>query len=383
MVFSTRSSLDGVLAAPVLSLILAVLLVGCGDDAGGDDAPGSDAGNDDPADAGDGDASRCMPRDPDDIPDPGSCMAAADDYAPCADDGWPACVSDDGEYHRIEETISTIGRVVGFEEIADLLFDPTEDPSTDAFLMARMVYQEDEGLDSRVVRRYDPHHDGQGVDCTMPDVPVAEPDYCVGPARIQPVILGALNDGIMGNTPRANAAKVEAGLLWFLYVSTYKESSTCTDKAKDCDSSYAYYTGGEEMRGGIGLARYVREVDTHAHDRAWDGLLAQRGWRDRDSDEVATDLELRDRARAQADRAILHGVSSIVRDRLDELEAASGDERAYYHAFVQVLGGVLDREARERDSDAADALAAELDKDADAIDTAAAIAAIESVFDCP
>ena len=99
------------------------------------------------------------------------------------------------------------------------------------------------------------------------------PDYCVGPARIQPVILGALQQGAMGvGDPLVNAARVEAGLLWFFYVSQYKESYTCTTKAKDCDSAYAYYTGGEPARGGIGLAGRVAEADPAAHDRAWDGL---------------------------------------------------------------------------------------------------------------
>jgi hypothetical protein len=369
----------------VWGLLLALSLVvgACGDDDG--DVGGGDGDGDS---GGDGDAgvmTSCMPRDADDVPDAGSCVADADDYSPCADDAWPACVSDDGDYHRIEETISSIGRVAAFEEIAQRLFDATTDPSAEDFLAARMLYQEDEGLDSRVVRRYDPHYEpAEGTDCATPDGPVDEPDYCVGPARIQPVILDALNAGIMGEgKARVHAARVEAGLLWFLYVSTFKESKTCTDKAKDCDSSYAYYTGGADARGGLGLARYVMEVDPYAHDRAWDGLLAQRCWRDLDDGEVAMDLELRDRARSQTDRAVLHGVASIVIDRLQKLADASGDEAAYQHAFVQVLGGVLDREARERDADAADALATELEQDVETIDTDAAIAAIEAVFDCP
>jgi hypothetical protein len=206
--------------------------------------------------------------------------------------------------------------VQAFEEIADLLFDPTSDAASADFLTARSIYQEDEGLDSRVVRRYDPHYRvPDGTDCTLDGVPEDYPDYCVGPAQLQPILLDAFNRGAMDDAVREQAARIEAALLWFLYVSPYKESLTCSDVARDCDSSYAYYTGGAEARGGIGLARYVAEVDPHAHDRAWDGLLAVRCWRDLDDGELAVEDELRDRAREQYDRALIDGLAAIVRDR--------------------------------------------------------------------
>ena len=343
-------------------------------DAGDGDSGDGDSGDGDgDGDSGDGDVgSDCTPLDT--------------DYSPGADDLWDACVSDDGEYHRIQDSISSIARILAFEDIAALIFDPSSDPSSDDFLTARMLYQIDEGLDSRVVRRYDPHYEvPDGTDCTADGIPAMYPDRCVGPARLAPTILDALNAGIMGEgvPVRVNAARAEAALLWFLYASQYKESFTCTTAAKDCDSSYAYYTGGEPARGGLGLARYVDEVDPEAHDRAWDGLLALRCWRDLDSADTAEDLELRDRARDQYDRAVLDGVAAIVRDRLELLAAAEGDEAAYYHAFVQTLGPVLDREGQQRSASDADALAAELEKDLDALDTDAAIAAIDAIFDCP
>ena len=42
----------------------------------------------------------------------------------------------------------------------------------------------------------------------------------------------AFADGASGNEPLANAARVEAGLLWFLYVSTYKEANSCASKER-------------------------------------------------------------------------------------------------------------------------------------------------------
>ena len=315
-----------------------------------------------------------------------TCEPLPTDYAPGVDDGWDACVSDDGEYNRVLEDISSIARVAAFEEIAALLFDPSRDPSPQDFLDARLVYQRDEGLDSRVVRRYDPHFDvPEGTDCTTEGTPATRPDYCVGPAILQPLILGALARGFEGSgAPRAEAARVEAGLLWFLYVSTAKESLTCTRTAKDCDSAYAYYTGGESARGGIGLAARVAQADPAAHDAAWDGALALRCWRDLDDAEVATDLEARDLARAQYDRALIDGLAALVRRSLVAACEASEGERIYHWVFAQTLGRALDREARSRDAEAASALRSELAYANPAgADAASAVDALDRIFVCP
>lgn len=316
------------------------------------------------------------------------CEPLSSDYAPGAVDAWPACVSDDGEYHPIEPSISTIARVTAYEEIGALLFDASRDPSAQDFLDARLIYQRDEGLDSRVVRRYDPHYTApDGTDCALDGIPAAHPDYCVGPARIAPIVLDAFAAGFAGGDaapPRVHAARIEAALLWFLAVSTYKESLTCTSVAKDCDSSYAYYTGGEAARGGIGLAREVAAVDFGAHQRAWDGLLAVRCWRDLDPAEVATDVAMRERARAQYDRAITDGVAAILRDRLVRACVTGESELVYQWAFARTLGPFLDRAVRERDPAQADLLAAELaHADPGEADVTAAVAALDAVFDCP
>jgi hypothetical protein len=316
-----------------------------------------------------------------------TCDPLASDYAPGADDEWAACISDDGEYHRVEPGISTIARVAAFEELEALLFDPTRDPSSDQFLEGRLLYQEDEGLDSRVVRRYDPHFSvPDGTDCTVAGALETYPDYCVGPAHLGPTILQAFAAGIAGSAepPRVHAARIEAALQWFFAVSTFKESLTCTTTARDCDSSYAYYTGGEEARGGLGLAEAVSAVDPLAHDRAWDGLLAVRCWRDLDAGDIATDDALRDRARAQYDRAVIDGVAALVRDRLVRACASSGGELLYHLTFAQTLGAMLDREARLRSPEQADALSEELTRASPSdIDVARAVAAIDAVFECP
>ena len=207
-----------------------------------------------------------------------------------------------------------------------------------------------------------------------------EPDYCVGPGILQPLLRDAFNAGIAGDAPRAQAGRIEGALLWFLYVSTAKESLTCTQKAKDCDSAYAYYTGGRPAREGIGLAQRIREVDPYAHDRAWDGILALRCWRDLDDGEVATDTALRDRARAQYDRALLDGLAALLRDRIQRGVQTTGDEQSYHWAFVDALRPALERAALARSPADADALMAELESDAD-VD--AALAAIDALFACP
>ncbi|MBI5501062.1 MAG: hypothetical protein HY907_12525 [Deltaproteobacteria bacterium] len=395
--------------AAVSALVAAVLGWGCeselpepGDDGGADeaavedsaadadgeaDAEGDAEGDADPGDDGgegvlDGDA---------DVPPP--CAPLATDYLPresgSSTDDWPACISDDGTYHWIGTSIGTIARIASFEQIADLLWRRPTAPSAADFTDARVVYVDANGLDSRVQRREDLHYpevpaaDGA---CTDPGVPELYPDRCAGPARILPILNDAFAAGSTGADPLLNAARIEAALLWFLYLSPYKESYTCTTTPADCDSAWAYYTGGEDRAGGLGLSTYVPALNGETHDRIWDGLLAVRCWKNLDNETgVSTDTDLRDLARAQLDRAMLRAVALVVRDRLDAVAAAAADEaRDAAWAFVQILGGVLDREATARDAAAAAVLRAELARaDATAVDVPAAQAALDALFPCP
>ena len=365
------------------SLFLAlVCLAACGDE---ENAMAPGGGEDDGSSA---------PSDPwaallVDAPDLSACSALASDYSPGADDDWPECVSDGGTYVQVQESISTIGRVGGFETIADLLWR-NGTPSNDAFFAARDAYATGEGLDSRVQRREDEHYPpvtdpetGETLRCRDEGVPAMDPDRCVGPARILPVLNEAFRAGIEGEELEANAARIEAALLWFLYVSSHKEGVSCATAAKDCDSAYAYYTGGQAQDGGIGLSGYVRRLSPGTHDAAWDGLLAVRCWRDIDDGEEAQDLELRDRAVSQYDRALLHGVAEIVVERLHRFRDAEGAERDAAWAFLEVLGPVLNRENAARDADAAATLAGAWSAGADAADADALIATLRGLYPCP
>ncbi len=326
------------------------------------------------------------------VPPDVTCMPRSEDYVPGADDSWAACISDDGKYHPVQDTISSLARVAAYEEIKALLFDPSRDPTPQQFTQARMIYQRMEGIDSRLARRYDPHFEvPDGTDCTADGVPDTYPDYCVGPARLQPIVLDAFAEGMSASASapsRLAAARIDAALLWFFYVSAYKESLTCTTKAKDCDSSYAYYTGCAPTEscnpgGGIGLAARVRSVDPAAHEAAWNGALAVRCWRDIDSSDTATMLDLRDLARNQYDRAILDGLAAIVRASVTKACDADGLERAYYFEFFRTLAPVLLRRMREVDTDAAHAVEAAIDGDIGSLDAKTVIEAIDAVFDCP
>ncbi|MCA9561687.1 MAG: hypothetical protein KC583_24235, partial [Myxococcales bacterium] len=191
------------------------------------------------------------------------------------------------------------------------------------------------------------------------------------------------DDGALGNEPSLNAARVEGALLWFLYVSVFKESNTCTGAAKDCDSSWAYYGGGEQADGGLGYAGYVRELEPDTHQAVFNGLLAVRCWRDLDDGETAEDLALRDRALAQLDSALDRSLAVILIDRLETFAAAEGQAKADAWAFLEILGPVIDRAARNVDAGAADRLVATWSGRPEDADPAGAIADLEALFPCP
>ena len=359
-----------------LSLLLGLALFACTEDApDATDLGGTDTGTDIVTDATPDATDDVAPDTADDastdadtttdalvdVEPPPECEPLASDYSPGADDDWPECISDDGTYHQVQESISTIGRVGGFEEIAELLWR-NGTPDAAAFVAARDIYATGEGLDSRVQRREDEHYPpvtdpdtGDTLRCRDEGVPEMDPLRCVGPALILPVLNDAFQAGIEGTDPDIQAARIEAALLWFLYVSSHKEAVSCARAAKDCDSAYAYYTGGEDRDGGLGLAGYVHALAPDSHDRVWDAILAVRCWRDLDPGEEASDTELQMRAVNQLDTALLHGVAAVVADRFEDWQESGSDADA---EFVAILGGVLDRAAREVDAGLADDLAA-------------------------
>jgi len=311
-----------------------------------------------------------------------SCKPKGGDYLPGADDGWPVCISDDSNYHRFSSSISTLTRVASFDKIAQLLgFGTNKLPTPDDFVAARVEFSLDQGLGSRVERREDEHYPPAPAACNSLNVDQQKlyPDRCVGPVKILPIVNAALAAGGDGKEPRANADRVEAALLWFLYLSPFKEARTCSTTVNDCDSSYAYYTGGDARDGdGKGFARYVKARSKQTHDAIWNGILAVRCWRDLDNPTgAAMDLALRDKAVDQLDRAMNKGLAVIVRQRIARRTCGSS------WLGTQLLGAVLDREATKRDATKAAILRAEFAKsDPATVDEKALGDAMDALFPC-
>ncbi|MBI2389548.1 MAG: hypothetical protein HYV09_08125 [Deltaproteobacteria bacterium] len=315
------------------------------------------------------------------LADDPACQPNPGDYVPAADDGWPVCISDDGAYHRFNASISSVTRIDAFERIAGALGFGTDVAPTPAdFVDAKAIFAEDQGLGSRVERREDEHYPAPPAACnTLPAEQLAlYADRCVGPAKLVPVLNAAFADGVAGRSPRAAADRIEAALLWFLYLSPFKEARTCATKVDDCDSSYAYYTGGDPKEQGKGFARYVRARSPQTHAAIWNGILAVRCWRDLDNPTgAAADLATRDKAVAQLDRALTRGLAVIVRQRVARRLCGAS------WSGTRMLGAVLDREATARDAGRAAILRAELAKsDPSTVDEKALVAALDGLFPC-
>lgn len=354
-----------------LSLILVTGLAAC-------------RASDDPADTetgdGDGDVGAGEPCDPADDPvDESACTPLDTDYLPIDSDAdpYPTCICDGGVYELISDPPGSIARIEAAEEIAELLWRD-DAPSRDDFTMARAAYERDQGLGSRVERREDLHYGpipeaewDPGLDpdkqCSNTQNAESHPDRCVGPAQIRPLINDAFIAGMSGEgDPNVHAARIEAAIIWFSYLSVYKESATCADTPKDCDSAWAYYGGGAQADGDvIGFAKFVRSYSPSAHQRIFDGILAVRCFRDLYSiDDYPTSADLPAEGQAlfeaaweQLDDALARGFAVALRQHLqahDDEQCSEALEANW--AFVQVAGNALDREIRERDAAAADEL---------------------------
>lgn len=317
-----------------------------------------------------------------------SCRPLAADYQPRANasagDSWAACISDDNRYHPIDPNISTVARVSAFEQIATLLWRDRKVPAAADFVEARVIYAQDQGLDSRVQRREDVHYPPPpgGKRCSEAGIPDANPDRCVGPAKLLPVLNDAFVRGAMGDAPRVHAARIEAALLWFLYVSALSEAMSCAAAPKDCDSCWAYYTGGTARDAPLGLAGYVARLSDETHQRAYDATLAVRCWRNLDNEAgPAMNMTLQLQARDQLDRATVRGVAMVLRQRVSELSCADAEGLAARSAFIRLVAGWLDREARARDATWAETLRQATQ--GDSVDALAATTALDGLFPCP
>ena len=225
------------------------------------------------------------------------------------------------------------------------------------------------------------------------------PERCVGPSTMQPLIDAAFAAGQTGDgDAQVHAATIHATLDWFLYLSIYKEAETCASvKAADCDSAWAYYTGGETIDKGIGIAADLRVTSKNTHERIHDGILAVRCWRDHEQMNGmypllpmidADGLAEFERGWEQLDEALHRGFALLIRNQLvSYLEGSCGKNDAYLPAvwaYLKVAGPALQREAEERDAGTAAALKTLWDAaDPSVEQLEAGLAALDAIFPCP
>lgn len=361
------------------------------------DTSASDSGSES-ADTGD-----CEPATVDvDPPNEGACAALATDFVPGADDDYPACGADDGTWHVIlEDPPGSAARVDAYEAMMTSLRGGTT-PGPDEFLAAIMQYSLEEGLESRISRREELHFpeiadadQDPGVDfdkqCTVEGNVEKYPDRCVGPGKIQPIINEAFAAGMAGEGDgNVHAARIDAAVLWFLWVSTYKESSSCVRLPEDCDAHHGYYDGNNPVESPKGLGEEINAISPMAHEMVFNGMLAIDCWRELNSEPILWEDYSADgqtmflNAHEQLDNALFYAWARLVRDRLESHPMACGSESDASWAFIQVAGPVLDQEAGIRDSGMAGTLSTLWGNDAPTVeDIEAGIVAIDAIFPCP
>lgn len=277
------------------------------------------------------------------------CMPNADDYP---GDTWGECISDEGRYELAgDNTPSSAARVAAFDEIAALLWR-SEDVTVQNLVDAELIYGEDGGVGSRVARRYDAHvSKPEGADCKADDAATQWPEYCVGPAQIEPLIIDSFAEAIAGNDVTANIANVRSGLVWFYYLSVYKEAYSCASKAQDCDSHWAYGNGGKQLdEDPLGLAGLIKTQSTLAYEALFNANLAVRCWRAEDATEVSENPDLHQKVLAQVDRALDYAYSLVLIGELNRWSTGSNRVKVFAEQTLIVLGPTIARAASERGS---------------------------------
>lgn len=379
------------------------LLVGCPSDDTGQEGTetGNDSGSGTSADSGSGTGADCVPSDQEVPPlDLSACMADANDYQPTvngsADDAWPECVNDDGGYTPFEQP-GAAARTEAWEMIRSIFAAGT---TPEDFTMARTQYALDEGIESRTLRREDIHYpniDEADQDpmidfdkqCTIETNVEKYPDRCAGPAKIAPIINAAFVAGQAGEgNPAVHAARIDAAIEWFMYLSVVKEaifSCPPADYGGDCDAAWGYYNGATERGNPLGFGADVAALSPQSNERIFDGLAAMRCWRDAyapDADADTTD-PLYGYGSAQLDRAATQGVAVILRDRLSQ-QLACGDDPEASWAYIQVLGQAIIKPAQDADATQAATWEALIANDAPtAEEILAGAAALDALFPCP
>jgi hypothetical protein len=262
-------------------------------------------------------------------------------------------------------------------------------PTPMDFEDARVLYTQPEGLDSRVSRREDIHFPdvvmaGVKRECRdlTPEEQGTYADRCAGPAKVVPLINDALKRGAQGENPTLQSARIEAALVWFLWLSLYKESQGCYADPKQCDSTSSYWGGQQDVTAPpLGYGRYVRAIAPESFARGWDAVLAVRCAYDYFQSSTPPPAEfpaVRERVRDQIDRLNNHTLALILRSRLSTVacEPASLE-------FVRTLGPVLDVVVRAKNAEAADRLRAEWSKSGAEMDVASIHRVLDDLFGCP
>jgi hypothetical protein len=335
-----------------------------------------------------GGAESCNPDGVAALPAPPACAIGSTEYTPrdptSAGKRYPMCISDDNAYHPFQADVPSNARLAAIETIGQLVGWNGSRVGTPAdFDMARLLYTQPEGVDSRVQRREDVHYDEAPKLCRelRKEEAMQYPDRCVGPAKLIPMINDAFQKGSQGIDPVLQAARLEAALIWFMYVSYYKEGLGCQLELNQCDSTSSYWAGNQDRTAAPtgGLGKYVKPLSSEAYERGWDAVLAMRCWRDLDNPTgIGSNIDLMARVGVQLDRAGDHALALIVRHRLQNLGCAAAWET------VKVLGGVLDRAATAKDAAVAKVLRDELAKaDPMTVDVKTATSALEKLFPCP
>jgi len=382
------------------------LLGGCpGDDTGQE---GSETGNDTgmgtsmgSADSGSGTGAECIPSDME-VPalDLSGCAADANDYQPTvndsADDTWPECANDGGGYVPFEQPGSA-ARTEAYEMIRSIFAAGT---TPNDFTAAREQYSLEEGIESRAVRREDIHYPNIAeadqdpmVDfdkqCTIMANVERYPDRCAGPSKISPIINEAFVAGQAGEgNPAVNAARIDAAIGWFMYLSVIKEaifSCPPADYGGDCDAAWGYYNGATDRGSPMGLGGDVMAASAQTNERIFDGIAAMRCWRDAYPPEMDADTSdpLYANGSAQLDRAATQGMAAVLHDRLNQ-QLACGDDAEANWAWIQVFGQAIIKPAEDTDAAQADIWKALLDNDAPTPDDIlAGAAALQALFPCP
>ena len=325
---------------------------------------------------------------------PASCTCSVDDYAPrfnaSTNDTWPACISDKGTFVLIGASApASDSRSVAFDSIATKLWRRATPPMAADFTSARDDYSIMQGIGSRVARRQDVHYPELPGDdkfaCSDPTTAAMNPDRCYAPARLKPILDDAFAMGQAGTKPQVQAARIEAALLWFFYLSVSSEIWTCSfDDIEDCDAAWGYYGGARDRSQPIGLGAYIKALDQATYDRGYDAILAIRCWRDLDSAMPSVCKSFYDRTQAQMDKPLTRGMALILRDRLGKLSTLTGEAQEAALTFINLMGGFLDRAARSVDPARADALKAQTQATMAAnVNVTAAQAAIDALFPCP